>query len=63
MLAAQGEAHEPGPLLDLLLAGRARHRLLGNDLAEVTGLDPGYVWAGTLRVATDEASQEQPLCR
>lgn len=57
MLAAQGEAHEPGPLLDLLLAGRDRHRLLGNDLAEVTGLDPGYVWAGTLRVATDEASQ------
>jgi glycine oxidase len=53
MLAAQAEAHEPGPFVDLLLAARNRHRALADDLAELTGLDPGYVWAGSLRVAVD----------
>lgn len=59
MLAAQGEAHEPGPLLDLLLQGRAEHRRLADDLIGFTGRDVGYVWEGTLRVATDEASRAE----
>ncbi|CAN5301720.1 glycine oxidase ThiO [soil metagenome] len=59
MLAAQGEAHHPGPLLDLLLESRAEHRRLADDLIHFTGRDAGYVWAGTLRVATDEASRAE----
>ncbi|MBA3472781.1 MAG: glycine oxidase ThiO [Rubrobacter sp.] len=58
MLNAQAEAHEPGPFLDLLLSSRRLHKPLGEELYEATGLDPEYVWAGTLRVATDEASRE-----
>lgn len=58
MLAAQGEAHEPGPLLDLLLAGRKMHRAFGEEMYEETGLDPEYVWSGTLRVALDGSSRK-----
>ncbi|MCA1717046.1 MAG: glycine oxidase ThiO [Actinobacteria bacterium] len=58
MLNAQAEAHEPGPFLDLLLSSRRLHGPLGEELYEATGLDPEYVWAGTLRVATDEAFRE-----
>lgn len=57
MLNAQAEAHEPGPFLDLLLSSRRLHEPLGEELYEATGLDPEYVWAGTLRVATHEASR------
>lgn len=59
MLAAQGEAHEPGPFLDLLLRGREAHRSLGEEIREATGLDPEYAWEGTLRIATDEESRER----
>ncbi len=59
MLAAQAEAHDPGPLLDLLLAGREAHRSFEQKIREATGLDPEYVWEGTLRVATDEQSRER----
>ncbi|MDP8977004.1 MAG: glycine oxidase ThiO [Actinomycetota bacterium] len=59
MLAAQGEAHHPGPLLDLLLEGRAEHHRLADDLLGFTGRDVGYLWAGTLRVATDETSRAE----
>ena len=58
MLNAQAEAHEPSPFLDLLLSSRQLHGPLGEELYEATGLDPEYVWAGTLRVATDETSRE-----
>ncbi len=58
MLAAQGEAHQPGPLLDLLLAGRDQHKVLADDLIAFTGLDPEYTWEGTLRVAGDDQSRE-----
>ena len=54
MLAAQAEAHEPGPFLDLLLTSRELHKALAPELYEETGLDPEYVWSGTLRVALDE---------
>ena len=54
MLNAQAEAHESGPFLDLLLKSRAMHKPLSEELYEETGLDPEYVWSGTLRVALDE---------
>lgn len=58
MLAAQAEAHEPGPFLDLLLASRRLHKPLGEQLYEETGLDPEYVWDGTLNAAQDTADEE-----
>jgi glycine oxidase len=58
MLVAQAEAHEPGPFLDLLLLSRELHKPLGEELYEQTGLDPEYVWSGTLQVATDMPSRE-----
>ncbi len=58
MLNAQAEAHELGPLLDLMLLSRQMHEPLDKELYEATGLDPEYIWAGTLRVATNEGSSE-----
>ncbi len=58
MLSGQGEVEPPGPFLDLMLLGRERHRELSEQLHEDTGIDPGYVWDGALRTATDEASEE-----
>ncbi len=58
MLSGQGEVEPPGPFLDLMLLGRERHRELSEQLQEDTGIDPGYVWDGALRTATDEASEE-----
>lgn len=54
MLGAQAEAHESGPFLNLLLKSREMHKILSEELYEGTGLDPEYVWSGTLRVALDE---------
>ncbi len=59
MLSGQGEGEPPGPLLDLMIAGRERHRTLDGQLRESTGLDPGYVWDGALRTATDEDTEER----
>lgn len=56
MLSGQGEAEKPGPLQDLLVRGREYHGEFGPRLYEATGLDPGYVWNGALRTATDETS-------
>ncbi len=61
MLSGQGEAEEPGPLRDFLVRGREYHRTFAKELYEATGLDPGYVWDGALRTATDEASKERLL--
>lgn len=60
MLNAQAEAHGSGPFLDLLLRSREMHETLSKELYEQTGLDPEYVWSGTLRVALD-ASFAQKL--
>lgn len=59
MLNAQAESAGPGPFLDLQLAGRHAHRVLAAALYEETGLDPEYVWAGTLRVARSESFEER----
>lgn len=59
MLNAQAESHSPGPMLDLMLESRRMHKTFSDELREETGLDPEYVWAGTLRVATDEAFAEK----
>ena len=58
MLNAQAETREPGPFLDLQLQSRDLHRSLGAALYEETGLDPEYVWSGTLRVARTAAFEE-----
>jgi glycine oxidase len=58
MLVAQAEADEPGPFLDLMLLSQDLHKPLGEELYELTSLDPEYFWAGTLRVATDKVSRE-----
>ncbi|AHY45868.1 glycine oxidase ThiO [Rubrobacter radiotolerans] len=55
MLNAQAEAQAPGPMLDLMLRSRELHHTLGPELLDATGLDPEYVWSGTLRVACDDA--------
>jgi glycine oxidase len=59
MLAAQSEADDSGPFLDLLLTGRKLHGPLSGELLEETGLDVGYVGAGALHVAFDESSEEE----
>jgi len=61
MLSGQGEAEKPGPLRDLLVQGREYHKTFAQELYETTELDPGYVWDGALRTATDEASKEKLL--
>jgi glycine oxidase len=61
MLSGQGEAEKPGPLRDLLVQGRQYHKTFVQELYEATGLDPGYVWDGALRTATDDASKEMLL--
>ena len=61
MLSGQGEAEKPGPLRDLLVQGRENHKTFAQELYETTELDPGYVWDGALRTATDEASKEKLL--
>ncbi|CAN5429159.1 MAG: glycine oxidase ThiO [Rubrobacteraceae bacterium] len=55
MLNAQAESHSPGPMLDLMLESRKMHETFSGELREHSGLDPEYIRAGTLRVATDEA--------
>lgn len=59
MLNAQAESHSPGPMLDLMLESRRMHETLSEELRENSGLDPEYIRAGTLRVATDEAFAEK----
>lgn len=59
MLSGQGEAEPPGPLFDLLVAGREYHRQIGDKLREASGVDPGYVWDGALGTASDAASEER----
>lgn len=48
MLAAQCEAHAPGPFLDLCLAGRAAFDPLAEELKDLTGIDIEYLRWGTL---------------
>lgn len=59
MLNAQAESAEPGPFLELQLKGRDAHRVLAPALYEETGLDPEYVWSGTLLVARSEDFEER----
>ena len=61
MLSGQGEREKPGPLRDFLIQGREYHRIFAQELYEMTGLDPGYIWGGALRTAIDETSREKLL--
>lgn len=57
MLAAQVEAHAPGPFLDLSIASRARFPALTAELRELTGIDVEHRVAGALKVAFDEGAE------
>lgn len=61
MLSGQGEAEKPGPFRDLMIRGREYHRTFAEEIHEATGLDPGYVWHGALRTATDDTHRERLL--
>lgn len=57
MLAAQVEAHEPGPFLDLSVASRARFPALAEELRSLTGIDVEHRASGALKIAFDDASR------
>ena len=61
MLSGQAEAEKPGPMRDLLVQGREYHKTFAQELYERTGLDPGYIWDGALRTATNEDSKTRLL--
>jgi len=54
MLAPQMEAEGPGPMLELGLRSRALYPALASELADMTGIDIGYVKSGVLAVALTE---------
>lgn len=55
ILGAHGEAHQPGPMADLLLEGLARHAAWAKRLRRETGMDVEHRACGLLRVATTRA--------
>ncbi len=57
ILAAQWEADEPGPLLDLGLRSRSLFAALAHELREMTGQDIGHVNCGLIEVALDDADE------
>ena len=56
ILGAQVEAHAPGPMTQLCLAGRARYPKFAALLAKETRIDIGYRACGVLRVGFDRAA-------
>src|SRR6187402_365825 len=50
ILGAQVEAHAPGPMTELCLAGRARYAKFATTLSKETRIDIGYRACGVLRV-------------
>jgi glycine oxidase len=56
ILGANAEAHGPGPLADLLLAGLDRHEPWARALSRATGIDVELRRSGVLRVGRDRAS-------
>lgn len=55
MLAPQGEASGPGPMLDAMLRSRAMYPQWAAQLEAASGLTVGYLPSGLLQVAFDEA--------
>lgn len=53
ILGAHAEAHGPGPMADLLLAGLERHAAWSDALAGATGIDVEFRKSGVLRLARD----------
>ncbi|HEX4473594.1 MAG TPA: FAD-dependent oxidoreductase, partial [Polyangiaceae bacterium] len=53
ILGAHAEAHGPGPMADLLLAGLDRHAAWSDALAGATGIDVEFRKSGVLRLARD----------
>lgn len=58
MLAAQAEAHAPGPFLELLLRSRSLYPSFIEELREESGLDVEYIRSGTLLTAKDPEELE-----
>lgn len=58
MLAAQAEAHAPGPFLELLLRSRSLYPSFIEELHEESGLDVEYVRSGTLLTAKNAKELE-----
>lgn len=56
MLAAQVEAHHPGPFFDLCIQSRARFALWAEDLRARTGIDVEHRVCGVLKLTFDEAA-------
>src|SRR5258706_11568284 len=59
ILSPQHEADAPGPLLSLMLAGRARWTGFAEQLQARTGIDPCLRAEGTLSLALDEQEAAQ----
>jgi glycine oxidase len=56
ILGAHAEAHGPGPMAELLLAGLGRYPSWSKSLYERTGIDVELRPSGVLRVASDRAT-------
>src|SRR5436190_13056782 len=63
MVAAQGEAERPGPMLALGLRSRALYSDLAVELREATGIDIGYERSGLLVLGFDEADERALAAR
>lgn len=61
MLSGQAEVEESEAMRRLMIHGREYHKDFADELYETTHLDPGYVWDGALRTATDERSHNRLL--
>jgi glycine oxidase len=59
ILAPQLEAEGPGPFLDLCLRSRAMYGAFAQELAELSGVDVGYLACGALRVAFDDEDAQR----
>lgn len=59
MLSGQAEVEESAAMRDLMISGREYHKEFAQELYETTHLDPGYVWDGALRTATDDRSHHR----
>src|SRR2546428_6370594 len=56
ILGAHAEAHGPGPMADLLLAGLGRYESWAQALYDRTGIDVELRRSGVLRIAADSGA-------
>jgi glycine oxidase len=63
MLSPLAEAHGPGPFVELLLRARAIYPEIAAALHDETGIDVGYIDAGTLYVALHDDDEAELAAR